>query len=193
MNILKYSISLVILLKCVIASESDVPQDVIEALEEEGFESIKRDFWENWRDRNDLFDHVVTKDIEFITGFIKQVEDAKRLTLAALFIKRSDEVDEVLKKIKYNDHDLMNLTSYRPELAESHAEFFNVIDKIKDPNHQELAVNWGVSNLFDANKHDSVIPLINALEERSFKSRNLKDAAIREAFKMGAFRASKIL
>ena len=43
MNILKYSISLTILLKCVIASESGVKGDVIEALKEEGFESIKRD------------------------------------------------------------------------------------------------------------------------------------------------------
>ena len=42
MNILKYSISLAILLKCVIASESGVKEDVIEALEENGFESIKR-------------------------------------------------------------------------------------------------------------------------------------------------------
>ena len=57
-------------------------------------------------DRNDLFDHVVTKSVEFITGFINQVEDAKKHTLAALFIKRSDIVDQVLKKIEYNDDDL---------------------------------------------------------------------------------------
>ena len=42
MNILKYSIPLVILLKCVIASESGVKEDVIKALEEDGFGSIKR-------------------------------------------------------------------------------------------------------------------------------------------------------
>ena len=42
-------------------------------------------------------------------------------------------VDEVLKKINYNDHDLMNLTDHRPELAESHDNFFKVIDKINDP------------------------------------------------------------
>ena len=73
MNILKYSISLVILLKCAIASESDVTEDVIEALKEDGFESIKRD-WEKWKDRNDLFDHVVMKSVGFIVGFINQVE-----------------------------------------------------------------------------------------------------------------------
>ena len=53
-----------------------------------GFESIKKD----WKvdDRNDLFDYVVTKSVEFIAGFINQVEDLKIPTLAALFIKRSD-------------------------------------------------------------------------------------------------------
>ena len=165
-------------------------QDVINALEEDGFRSIKQD-WEKWKDRNDLFDHVVTKSVEFIIGFINQVENAKTPTLAALFIKRPDVVDQVLKKIKYNDYDLMYLTNYRPELAESHDKFFKVIDKIKDPENQEGAVKWGVINLFDAKKHDSVIPLINALEKRLFNGRNLKNAAIQQAFYEGAMRGIK--
>ena len=61
----------------------------------------------------------------------------KRPTLAALFIKRPDIADKVLKKIKYNDDDLMHLTNHRPELAESHENFFKVIDKIKNPENQE--------------------------------------------------------
>ena len=97
-------------------------------------------------------------------------------------------VDEVLKKIKYDDNDLMNLTDHRPELAESHENFFKVIDKINDPKNQEWAIEWGVVNLFNAEKHDSVIPLINALEKRQFNGRNLKDVAIRQAFYRGAFR-----
>ena len=102
MNIFQLSLLLAILLKCVIASESGVAQDVIEALEQPGFGRIKDD-WKKWRDRKDLFDHVVMKSVEFITGFINQVENLKRPTLAALFIKRSDEVDQVLEKIKYNE------------------------------------------------------------------------------------------
>src|ERR1700722_7224709 len=132
MNILKASILLVILLKCVIASESSVKGDVIKALEEDGFESIKDD-WGKWKDRNDLFDHVVTKSVDFIAGFINQVEDLTRPTLAALFIKRCDEADEVLKKVKYDDIDLIFLTDYRPELAEPPYILFKVIDKINDP------------------------------------------------------------
>src|ERR1700722_4085635 len=136
-------------------SENNVEEDVIEAVEENGFVSIKRD-WEKWKDRKDLFDYVVTKSVEFIIGFINQVRDLTRPTLAALFIKRSDEVDDVLKKIEYDDIDLRDLTDHRPELAESHENFFKAIDKIKDPEYQESAVGWGVTNLFEAKKHGSV-------------------------------------
>ena len=50
---------------------------------------------------------MVTKSVEFIAGFINQVAVAKRSTLAALFIKRPDKVDQVLEKIEYDDNDLM--------------------------------------------------------------------------------------
>ena len=151
MDILKYSISLVVLLKCVIASESVAP-DVIEALGEPKFESIKRD-WEKWSDRKDLFDYVVTKSVKFIAGFIDQVKDAKGPTLAALFFKRPDIVDDVLNKIDYNDDDLKFLTNHRPELAESHEGFFKAIDTIRNPKNQERAFECGVTNMLDAEKH----------------------------------------
>ena len=99
----------------------------------------------------------------------------------------------MLKKIKYDDDDLIDLTNYRPELAESHEGFFKSIDMIKNPEYQESAVRMGVINLFDAKKHDSVIPLINALEKRQFNGRNLKDAAIQHAFYEGAMRGIKYI
>src|ERR1700722_5020765 len=136
MNILQLSLLLAILLKCVIASESGVAQDVIKALEEPGFESIEDD-WRKWQHRDDLFDHVVAKSVEFIIGFINQVKNLKGPTLAALFIKRFDEVDQVLENIEYDDDDLIFLTNYRPELAEPPYILFNVIDKIKGPEYQE--------------------------------------------------------
>jgi hypothetical protein len=191
MNILKYSILLAILLKYVIASESGVANDVIDVLEEDGFVRIKRDFWRVWENRNDLFDEVVTKSVMFIAEFIKQVEKAKSLTLAALFVKRPDMVDQVLEKIKYSDNDLIYLTDYRPELAESHESFFKVIDKIKKPGNQESAIGCGVNNLFNAKKYDSVIHLIDALENREFNGRKLNDVAIQQAFKSGAIRGIK--
>ena len=53
-------------------------------------------------------------------------------------------IDEVLGGVEYNDHDLRDLTSYRPELAGSPEKFFRVLDKIEDPEKQERAVH-GVS------------------------------------------------
>ena len=40
----------------------------------------------------------------------------------------------------------------------------------------------GVSNLFEAGKHDLIVPLVNALGKRTFKSDCLKVVAIRHAF-----------
>ena len=165
-------------------------QDVIEALAENRFVNIKRN-WEKWEKRNDLFDYVVTKSVEFITKFINQIEKLKMPTLAALFIKRSDVVDEVLKKIKYSDSDLIILTYHRPELAEYHSRFFKAIDKINGLENQAEAVRSGVKNLFKAKKHASVIPLIDALENRIFRGRKLKNVAILKAFDQGAFRGIK--
>src|ERR1700722_9939779 len=39
------------------ATESGVKEDVIKAVDEDGFESIN-DHWEKWRNRDDLFDYV---------------------------------------------------------------------------------------------------------------------------------------
>lgn len=190
MNILQLSLLLAILLKCVISSVSGVAPDVIKALSDEekwrGFKSIKKDYLTKWQYRNDLFDEVVMKSVEFIVGFINQAEWAKRYTLAALFLKRSDKVDEVLEKIKYEDTDLKDLTGYRPELAESHDKFFNLIDKINGLKNQELAVAKGIMSLFDVKKHASVIPLIDALGNRLFNGRKLMGCAIQEAFCDGA-------
>ena len=49
-------------------------------------------------------------------------------------------IDGVLGRIKYDDNDLRYLTYYRPELAGSPEKFFRVLDKIKDPRKQEMAV-----------------------------------------------------
>ena len=67
----------------------------------------------------------------------------------------------------------MYLTLSRPELAESHGQFFTVIDRITDPKSQEEAVKSGVFQFVHAGEHVSVIPLINALRKRRFNGRNL--------------------
>ena len=169
--------------KCVIASESEVAQDVIDALNEEGFVSIKRDFWKHWCDRKDLFDCVVMRDIEFIIGFIKQVDYAQERALAALFVKRPDEVDKVLEKVEFNDKDLIDLIAYRLEIRESHDGLLKLVEMIENPEYQKEIVDDGIKHLFKVKKHASVIPFINALVCKRLKSRKLKMLRFEEHLK----------
>ena len=64
---------------------------------------------------------------------------------------------------------------------------------IKDPKKQESVVESGVRNLFYTKKRDSIISLINALEERTFNGRKLDNTAIQEAFSSGAFKGVKYI
>ena len=120
--------------------------------------------------------------VGFISGFISQIENLKSPTFAALFIKRFDMVDEVLNDVGYNEDNLVKLTVYRPELAAHHDKFFKVMDMIKVPKYHEWAVKIGVEKLFDAEKHDSVISLVNALEKRKFNGRNLTNIGFNRHF-----------
>ena len=47
------------------------------------------------------------------------------------------------------------------------------------------------SNLFKAGRHDLVVPLVNALGKRTFKSERLKEEAIQMAFYEGAKRGNQ--
>ena len=169
--------------KCVITSENEVAQDVIDALGEKGFESIKRDFWKHWCDRKDLFDYVVMRDVEFIIEFIKQVDYAQERILAALFVKRPDEVDKVIEKVEYKDKDLFNLVSYRPEMRKSPDGLLKLVEMMEDPKYQKEIIEDGIEHLFEAKKHASVIPLIHELVNMKSKSKELKNIAIQKAFR----------
>ena len=161
MNILQLSLLLAILLKCITASESGVAQDVIDALSEsekqKGFESIKRNFWEKWQHRDELFDEVVARGSEFIINFINQDPYSGEWTgrtLAALFIKNPDAVDAVFKVFKRNDQHLPELIRYRSDLAELPDKFFNVIGRIENSEIQKEAVGLGIDVLLYAGKYD---------------------------------------
>ena len=148
--------------------------------------------WMSWEKRKDLLDDVIAKGADFAVRLIRNVEDAKRRVLAALFDKGKERtVDDVLGGIKYDDDDLVHLTVYRPELASPPEKFFRVLDRIKAPTMQVSAVYLGVENLFKAGKHDLVVPLINALGTRTFRSDRLREEAIRLAFEKGARRGDQ--
>ena len=75
---------------------------------------------------------------------------------------------------------------FRPELASAPENFFRVLDKAKDPRKQRLIVEESIGDLIRADMSSLVIPLVEALGERTFRGENLKDIAIIRAFNRGA-------
>ena len=162
-----------------------------EAVDGENFGWLKANS-ERWKERRDLLDYMIAKGADVTVWFIQSVGAlAKRRVLAALFDKGEAMIDDVLGGIEYSDGNLCLLTDYRPELAASHEKFFRVLDKIEDPEWQEMAVREGVKNLFEAGRHDLVVPLVNALGKKTFKSKRLKDVAIQVAFYGGTIKGNQ--
>ena len=190
MNILSVFVLFAILLKCVAASEDTFGVEFREAVDGENFEWL-RENWRIWKERKDLFDYVIAKGADVTVRLIQNVDSAKRHVLAALFDKGEGMIDDVLGGIRYDDDDLRDLTGYRHELAGSPEKFFRVLDKIKEPKNARDGCSSGVSNLFEAGRHDLVVPLVNALGKRTFKSNSLKDVAIQMAFCEGAKRGNQ--
>ena len=137
---------------------------------------------------------MIAKGVNFTVKLIQSVGNAKRCVLAALFDKGKKEmIDEVLGRIEYDDRDLYGFTHFQNELAGSPEKFFRVLDKIKDPKNQEEAVRCGVIYLHRAERHDLIVPLVDALEKKMFKSDRLKDRRSIQHFVMGLPETNKIL
>ena len=169
-----------------VESDDDLGKEFRKAVEGGNFGWLRTN-WERWLERRDLLDYVIANDADVTVKIIQNVGlFTKRSILAALFDKGEGMIDDVLGGISYNDSDLWNLTKYRPELAGSPEKFFRVLDKIEEPKTQELTVKWGACNLCNAKRRDLVVPLVNALGKRTFKSENLKDVAIQWVFYEGA-------
>ena len=168
-----------------VTSSGDVLKDeFVRAVDGEGLGWLNTN-WERWEERRDLLDYMVTMSVVVTIWVIQNVKSAKRPVLAALFGKEEGIINGVLKKVGYNDDDLCDLTEYRPELAGLPKKFFNVLDRMEEPEMQEKAVQAGIFNLIKTGKHNSVVPLIDAWK-RVFKSEILKDMAIQWAFYKGA-------
>ena len=139
MNILSVFVLFAIVLKCVAASEDDVELGFKEAVDREDFEWLKN-LWDWWK-RGDLLDDVIAKGADFAVKLIQNV-GVKRGVFAALFDKGEGMIDGVLGKVKYYDYDLYGLTNYRPELADSPEKFFRILDKIGEPENQDILFVW---------------------------------------------------
>ena len=148
---------------------------------------------ENWKKRRDLLDYVITMGADFTVKLIQNVDTVARVCVLAALFDKGDKgmIDGVLEKVGCDDLELSGLTNYRPELAGSFEKFFRVLDKIVASSYQYYAVRWGVNSLFEAGRHDLVVPLVKALGKRTFKSKSLKEGAIRMAFWEGAERGKQ--
>ena len=170
---------------CAVSESDDAfGKGLMEAVDGRNFAWLRAGLW-IWEKREYLLDYVIRRGANVTVWFIQSVESTKCSALAALFDKGEGMIDEVLERVEYDDWDLITLTDHRPELAGSPEKFFRVLDKIEGPRNQERAVYWGVINLFEAERHDLVVPLVNALGERAFNGRSLKEEAIRVAFYEG--------
>ena len=154
-----------------------------------------RDFvWLNrnlgsWSGRKHLLDYVIANGADFTAQIIGNVIHSKWCVLAALFDYGSKVlIDWVLKGIFYHDRDLYNLTLYRPELADPPEKFFNLLDRIKEPENRVFAVRQCIDEVLITGKHDSVTLLVDALGKRTFHGKSLQDVAIRAAFFEGTTR-----
>jgi hypothetical protein len=112
-------------------------------------------------------------------------------TLAALFDGKTEMVNGVFGRVGYADRDLTFVTFYRPEIANLPDKLFNVLDRMKTVEDQGMAVRDCVDALFNVKKHALVIPLMDALGRRTFRSDGLKELAIQVAFWEGAERGIK--
>ena len=173
MNVLDAFVLFAILLKCASASGDDVGVGFRGAVDKEDFGWLNAN-WKRWHKHNDLFDDVIGKGADFTVWFIQNVKDAKGRVLAALFDKGEGMIDDVLGRVEYRDGDLRDLTDYRRELAGSPEKFFRILDKMKESRNQDWALRRGVEDLFEAERHDLIVPLVNALGKRTFKSKRLK-------------------
>ena len=164
-----------------------VNPELVKAVEEEDFERIEEEcgFIE---DDDEFFDYVVKKDPDYIAKFINQTDGFKEQALAALFNKRPEMIDQVLGQIRYDDDDLLNLVYSRPALADPPENFLNVLDRITTPEKQEAAVDECIFKMVENDNEDLVIPLVDALDSRVFKSERLKDVAVPKAFTEGAYK-----
>ena len=137
----------------------------------------------------DIYDHeidyvIAKKQPDFVVKFIKGAGEVNVFTLHMLYKKGSFEtIKKVLDESGFTDHDLTYLAE-KTVVTCSPEKFLDLLGRIK-PELREHAVRKGFYNIF--NSHRSCVdPLLTALESSTFDNR-LKDAAIQEVFKEGAY------
>ena len=95
-------------------------------------------------------------------------------------------IDKVFGALKPSN-DLLRSVADSADLACMPQRFTYLLKKIDDKEEQEWAVEYGVNALFDENKTECLDPLLTALSEGTFLSKDLENIAIRKAFRKASF------
>ena len=90
-------------------------------------------------------------------------------------------IDKVFGMVKPSNNLLRDVAA-SADLACIPQRFTYLLNKIDDKEDQERAVEYGVFALFSENKTECLDPLLTALNEGTFLSKDLENIAIRKAF-----------
>jgi hypothetical protein len=102
--------------------------------------------------------------------------------LQVLLVYASQQLlDEIFDALEFPNNILSDVAN-NEELACTSQRFTYLLGKIPDKGEQEVAVENGVVILFAKNKAEYFDPLISALNEGTFLSKDLENVAIRYAF-----------
>ena len=164
--------------------------DVIDRADFRAFRQLYRG---NWRLMEEGLTYMVeTKSPAFIITFIKNAAYVRLRTLPVLLSKGSKAtIEKVIKEGNFSQAELVNAARYI-ELACSPKRFVDLLGRIETLDSQEMAITVGICELFWEKRADCIDPLLTALEDSKFLSKDLKDFAVQIAFVAGAFWENEI-
>ena len=127
--------------------------------------------------------YLISLGSKRLVGLIKSSEDYKYWLLSMIILyAKQDLIKEVFKEVEPSDLDLPNIAR-NAGLACAPGMFMNLFERITDKNRQIEGVELGVLALFAANKAECFYPLLSALQSNASLDQEVKDRAIKEAFR----------
>ena len=134
-------------------------------------------------------DYVIENQLpEFIVNFINQTGQVNDGTLSTLCKKCSKEtIENVLEKVNFPQQDLIGVASEGNVVCHL-PKFLMLLNKITTPEGQESVVTNGMNTLIREKSIEYIIPMLDALKDKTFRSERLEVIAIQMAFKEGVKR-----
>lgn len=185
MKFLQVAILSAIFVSYVISSEfSDT--ELGKAINNKDLEAI-RTLW-SWDDRlsRRAIDYVTEKhDPDFLAKFIYVTGHNDVTTLVEICkIRTAEEVEKVLENVHFSQEDLVDRAAYHASWGETD-KLLVLLDNIITPEDQEAAVERGVENLLYYSRLKYLVPLLDTLKSKTFRSKRLVEIAIQKVSEGG--------